>query len=135
MVAVTIIYQGDLRCESEHEPSGSRLETDAPTDNQGKGARFSPTDLVGTALGTCMLTVMGIAARTLGVAMEGAKARVEKRMVTSPKRRIGGFDVVITMPQLDDAGVRAKLEQAALQCPVHHSLHPDIQTTIRFDWL
>ena len=134
MVTIAITYHGDLRCESTHAPSGTTLLTDAPVDNQGKGASFSPTDLVATALGTCMLTVMGIAARKHGIAMEGATAVVEKTMVASPTRRVGSLKTVITMPRKLDDAQRQLLETAALTCPVKQSLHPDVALVVEFVW-
>src|SRR5437764_11814466 len=98
MVQIEIEYHGNLRTQATHEPSGSTLLTDAPKDNQGNGEAFSPTDLVATALGTCMLTTMGIAARRLNVDMTGATARVLKEMVATPLRRIGKLTVEIHMP-------------------------------------
>ena len=93
MVAINIVYQGQLHCEATHAPSGATLETDAPKDNHGKGESFSPTDLVATALGSCMLTVMGITARMLDIDLTGARVQVEKEMVASPIRRIGKLTV------------------------------------------
>ncbi len=135
MVMIQTMYQGELRCEATHMPSGTVLTTDAPKDNHGKGESFSPTDLVATALGACMLTIMGIAARTLGVAIEGARVAVEKEMAATPVRRIGALKVVITVPTpaLTDAQKRT-LEKAALSCPVHQSLHPDIAIPVEFIW-
>ena len=134
MVTITARYEGELRCTATHGPSGSLIETDAPTDNQGKGERFSPTDLLATALGTCMLTVMGIQARKLGLDMTGATVQVEKRMVAQPVRRIAALDVQITMPQACAPEQQQALEQAAHSCPVHHSLHPDTDVSVRFIW-
>jgi putative redox protein len=135
MVAMTVLYQGALRCTATHGPSGTQIETDAPRDNHGLGERFSPTDLVATALGACMLTIMGIAARTLEIPLEGASVTVTKEMVQSPVRRIGALRVVIavTATGLNDAQ-KQKLEQAALTCPVHQSLHTDIKLPIEFQW-
>ena len=98
MVQTIVTYTGELGCTAAHGPSGRTLQTDAPKDNNGKGESFSPTDLVATALGTCMLTVMGIAARRLGVDMTGAKATVDKGMVADPLRRIGRLSVQIRIP-------------------------------------
>ncbi len=134
MVAIQFEYQGDLHCRAIHGPSGSELNTDAPKDNQGRGEGFSPTDLVATALGTCMLTVMGIAARTLNIDISGATATVEKEMTAAPPRRIESLTVRIRVPQSISAENRQKLERAAHTCPVHKSLHPDIQTPIEFTW-
>jgi putative redox protein len=134
MVTVTATYQGQLHCEATHQPSASILVTDAPKDNQGKGEAFSPTDLVGTAYVTCILTTMGIVARGLGVDMDGATGSVEKNMTTSPPRRIASLPVTIAMPPGIDPAHRAKLEQAGHHCPVGKSLHPDIDMSIAFIW-
>ncbi|MFZ9621510.1 MAG: OsmC family protein, partial [Prochlorococcaceae cyanobacterium] len=93
MTTITSRYDGALRCRASHGPSGSTLETDAPTDNQGQGERFSPTDLVATALSTCILTIMGIVAERHGWSLEGASARVEKTMSVEPPRRIALLEV------------------------------------------
>lgn len=132
MVTITAKYQGELHCEATH-PSGARLETDAPKDNNGRGESFSPTDLVATAIGTCALTVMGILARKLDVNMEGAALSIEKTM-TPPPRRIASLNTVITMPKDIAPEHREKLEEAANQCPVKKSLHPDIDLPITFIW-
>ena len=134
MVTIDIQYQGDLRCEAVHQPSGTRLHTDAPKDNQGKGESFSPTDLVATALGTCMLTLMGIAARSLNVDLKGTRVTVQKEMVATPMRRIGRLTVKIVVLARVTEEQKQKLEQAALTCPVHKSLHPDVQTPVQFLW-
>lgn len=134
MVTIDIEYQGDLRCEAVHQPSGTHLNTDAPKDNFGKGESFSPTDLVATALGTCMLTLMGIAARSLKVDLKGTRVTVQKEMVAVPLRRIGKLSVKITIPTKLTDEQKQKLEQAALTCPVHKSLHPDVQTPVEFLW-
>ncbi len=134
MVNIQIEYQGDLHCKATHGPSGAELSTDAPRDNQGRGESFSPTDLVATALGTCMLTVMGIAARTLNIDVSGATATVEKEMTAAPPRRIQQLTVRIRVPHLPSPAEREKLERAAHTCPVHRSLHPDVQVPIEFVW-
>jgi putative redox protein len=134
MVTIEIQYQGELRCEAVHQPSGTRLNTDAPKDNMGKGESFSPTDLVATALGTCMMTLMGIAARSLNVDLTGTRITVQKEMVATPMRRIGKLGVKITVPTKLTAEQKQKLEQAALTCPVHKSLHPDVQLPVEFVW-
>ncbi|HUA68491.1 MAG TPA: OsmC family protein [Candidatus Saccharimonadales bacterium] len=134
MVTIDIQYQGDLRCEAVHQPSGTRLNTDAPKDNFGKGESFSPTDLVATALGTCMLTLMGIAARSLKVDLKGTRVTVQKEMVAAPLRRIGTLAVKIAVPVKLTDEQKLKLEQAALTCPVHKSLHPDVQMPVEFLW-
>ncbi|MBK8097386.1 MAG: OsmC family protein [Planctomycetes bacterium] len=133
MVPVTATYTGELSTLAIHGPSGARLMTDAPKDNEGQGRAFSPTDLVGTALGTCMLTIMGIVARRHDLDMTGAHVRVEKHMNQSP-RRIGRLPVVITVPGKFTPEQRKLLEAAAHGCPVHKSLHPDIDAPIAFVW-
>src|SRR3989338_2066510 len=124
-------YEGDLRVKLTHGPSQSVVETDAPTDNQGKGERFSPTDLVVSALGSCMMTIMGIVAKRDGIKLEGAKFRAEKHMVENP-RRIGQIVLEIFMPSGLTDEQKKKLEKFAHICPVHQSLHPDIEQDIRF---
>jgi putative redox protein len=132
MVPFTIAYQGDLRCELTHGPSGATVITDAPVDNHGKGQSFSPTDLVAAGLGVCMVTVMGIAARRDGVRLEGARARVEKHMTTALPRRIAKVVVRFEMPAGIARERRAALEQAAHTCPVSLSLHPEIVQDVSF---
>jgi putative redox protein len=134
MVAIQFEYQGDLHCKAVHGPSATELATDAPKDNQGRGESFSPTDLVATALGTCMLTIMGIMARTLNIDITGATATVEKEMTATPPRRIQRLAVRIHVPHDLSPENREKLERAVHTCPVHRSLHPDIQTPIAFTW-
>ncbi len=134
MVMIDIKYQGELHCRAVHQPSGTALGTDAPKDNMGKGESFSPTDLVAAALGTCMLTVMGIAARTLGIDLKGATAQVKKEMIARPERRIGRLTVHIHVPGKLGDEQKQKLQQAAMTCPVHKSLHPELEMPIEFTW-
>lgn len=134
MVPIKIEYQGELHCQAVHGPSGTALTTDAPKDNQGRGESFSPTDLVATALGSCMLTVMGIMARTLGIDISGTTAMVEKEMAAAPVRKIQKLAVKIHVPQSVSEENKLKLERAAHTCPVHKSLHPDVQIPIEFVW-
>ena len=134
MVRITMKYEGDLHCTAVHEPSGTVLATDAPRDNQGRGESFSPTDLVATALGTCILTTVAIMARTLSLDVTGSTATVEKEMVTSPQRMIGKLAVTLRIPGQFDPHEQLKLERAAHTCPVHRSLHPDVQAPIHFVW-
>jgi putative redox protein len=133
----TVIYKGALRTELTHLQSGSIVENDAPTDNQGKGERFSPTDLVATALASCMLTTMGIKAQLSGwnIQLEDTKAEVTKIMKAEP-RRIGGIKVHIYFPAhlRVDAKQKAILENTARTCPVERSLHPDMELDIQFTW-
>jgi putative redox protein len=134
MVAIQFEYQGDLHCKAVHAPSGIALTTDAPKDNQGRGETFSPTDLVATALGSCILTTMGIMARTLDVEISGATAVVEKEMTSTAPRMIERLTVRIHMPHPLSPENQLKLERAAHACPVHRSLHPDVQMPIEFVW-
>ncbi len=130
-----IIYNGDLRCTSTHLQSQSSILTDAPTDNEGRGEAFSPTDLVTAALGTCALTTMGIVARRKQINMDGATAEVTKIMVSDPRRRIAEIIVKITMPANGYTEVEQKiLEKAAHACPVAASLHPDLKQTVEISW-
>jgi putative redox protein len=134
MVRIQTEYQGDLHCTSVHTPSKTELATDAPVDNQGRGESFSPTDLIATSLGTCMLTMMGIVARTLDVDLTGATATVEKEMSSAPPRRINRLTVAIRVPRTTSPENQQRLENAAHTCPVKKSIHPDIETPIKFVW-
>ena len=130
-----IIYKGALRTEATHLQSNTIIETDAPTDNQGKGERFSPTDLMATSLGNCMVTIMGIKARDVGVDLTNTKIDITKIMKAEP-RRVGGIKVAFHFPetlQLDDKQ-KTILENAARTCPVAKSIHPDIEQDISFNW-
>jgi putative redox protein len=122
MTTVTCRYEGGLRCRAEHEGSGMELLTDAPLDNHGRGEGFSPTDLVGTALASCILTVMGITAERHGIVLEGSSARVEKTMAASGVRRIARLDVWVTLPEGLQEKDRRLLQRAAEGCPVKHTL-------------
>ena len=128
-----VTYIGDLRTECEHVQSGSRIITDAPVDNQGKGESFSPTDTVATALASCMLTIVGIKARDLGLKVEGATAEVTKTMAADP-RRISAIEVVINFPESYEEKSQKMLERAAKTCPVFYSLRPDIAVDISFNY-
>lgn len=129
---IHIEYEGGLHTRIRHAGSGAVITTDAPKDNEGRGEAFSPTDLVAAALGSCMVTIMGIHARRKGIALEGTKVRVEKRMTMDPPRRIGALDVVFEMPAGLSAADRKALEAAAHTCPVHKSLHPEIRIPVTF---
>ena len=135
-VEIDIVYEGQLRCRATHGPSKTQLTTDAPVDNHGRGESFSPTDLVATALGTCMTTLMGIVADRNKLDIAGTTVHVVKEMIQEPVRRIGSLRVTIRVPAakgaLLSAEDRKKLETAAMHCPVHKSLHPEIQTPIEF---
>ena len=134
MVEIQIGYQGELRCEAKHGPSGSVLATDAPVDNRGKGETFSPTDLVATALGTCMATIMGIVARDEGIALEGMSLQVGKEMSSDLPRRIVALPVAVVMPIAQDHPAAERLQQAALGCPVNASIHSDIEVALTWRW-
>ena len=134
MVEIDIVYQGKLRCQSTHEPSGATLLTDAPKDNNGEGAAFSPTDLVATALGTCMMTIMGMVAERDGIDLSGTTVQVVKEMSSSPPRRISKLTVQFTVPVSVSEVHRQKLHNAAMTCPVHKSLHPDVEVGVTFNW-
>ncbi|MEM9681104.1 MAG: OsmC family protein [Bacteroidota bacterium] len=128
-----VTYLGNLRTESIHTRSGNSYITDAPIDNNGKGEAFSPTDTVATGLANCMLTVMGIKARDMGVDMTGTTAEVTKTMASDP-RRISKIKVVMDLPFDADEKTKTILERTANTCPVHYSLHPDIEKDITFNW-
>jgi uncharacterized OsmC-like protein len=134
MVQISMRYEGELRCTAEHGPSKLTITTDAPVDNHGKGEAFSPTDLVGAALGTCIMTIMGIVAARHGIDLRGMSARTEKVMTSEGLRRIKSLRTVVTLPVAADHPYRAALENAAHTCPVHKSLHPDIDAAIEFVW-
>lgn len=134
MVEVTARYLGGLRCEVHHGPSGSTILTDAPVDNHGKGEAFSPTDLVAAALPVCVMTIMGIVADRHGLALEGMTARTEKVMSKDAPRRIASLRTTIEVPLAADHPQRTHLENAAATCPVHKSLHPEIDAAIEFVW-
>ena len=133
MTLIDSTYSGQLRCLASHGPSGTTIETDAPTDNQGQGARFSPTDLVATALSTCMLTIMGIVAERHGWALEGCSARVEKTMSRETPRRIALLTVWVTLPEGLEPQQRALLQRAAETCPVKVSLEGSIPMELHWN--
>lgn len=134
-MTANIIYKGELRTTATHNQSGTVIETDAPKDNNGRGEKFSPTDLVATALGSCMMTVMGIAARDKRLPLDGTRISIEKIMGANP-RRIVEVKVTIDFPKesLIAADDKAHLERVALNCPVAKSIHPDIKQTVTFNW-
>lgn len=132
MVVITGSYRGDLRCEAVHGPSGTKIVTDAPLDNMGRGESFSPTDLVATALGTCIVTTMAIVATRRGIDFSSATFSVEKHMALDPLRRIGRLPVTIRMSAAISEENRAVLERAAHTCPVHKSLHAQVEAPISF---
>lgn len=130
----TVVYNGDLRTTCTHLKSGSNFETDAPTDNNGKGERFSPTDLMATSLGTCMLTVMGIKARAMGFDLNDVKVDVLKIMKADP-RRVGGIELTFHIPealQSIDQKTKDIMRHTGETCPVAKSIHPDIE--VKIEW-
>lgn len=134
MIEITTEYKGQLRCLNTHGPSRNTCETDAPVDNNGRGETFSPTDMVATALGSCMATIMGIVAERKGLDLQGMKIVTHKHMATDLPRRIAKLEVKITMPLPENHPERKMLESAALSCPVHQSIHPDIEVPIDWCW-
>jgi uncharacterized OsmC-like protein len=134
MVEIKIDYAGELHCSAVHGPSGRVLETDAPLDNNGRGESFSPTDLVATALGACMATVMGIVARRKEIDLAGLRIAVRKHMSSDTPRRISRLELDIDMPLPASHPERRMLESSANGCPVHHSLHPDIEVVLDWRW-
>lgn len=137
-VRITATYEGALRCRAAHGPSGDELTTDAPADNHGRGEAFSPTDLVATALGTCLLTVAGIVAERDGIDLAGTTVTVDKEMASAPLRRIARLTCRVDVPAAKAERIaprdRKKLEKAADTCPVRASLHPETDVAIVFDW-
>jgi putative redox protein len=133
MVEIQIAYEGELHCTARHGPSGVTLSTDAPVDNMGKGQSFSPTDLVATALGTCMATTMGIVAQRLQIELKGTRLVVTKEMSPAP-RRIARLAATFHIPIKVTPEQQQQLENAARTCPVTRSVHPDVQLPITFHW-
>ncbi len=131
----TVVYDGDLRTVATHLHSGTVIETDAPLDNQGRAERFSPSDLVATTLGSCMMTIMGIKARDMQVDLKGTKIEIEKIMKAEP-RRVGGINLTFHFPKqlVLDEKQRSIFERAAHTCPVIFSIHPDIVVNTVFNW-
>ena len=128
-----VTYLGDLRTSSIHIQSGTEILSDAPVDNNGKGEAFSPTDTVANGLATCMMTIMGIKARDLGIDLTGTTAEVVKIMNAEP-RRIGAIEIVFQIQGTDDEKSKTILERAGMTCPVFLSLHPDVEKRITFNW-
>lgn len=128
-----VVYLGGLRTEATHLQSGNTMITDAPTDNNGKGEAFSPTDTVATALASCAMTIMGIKAENIGIDIKGMAAEVTKIMGSDP-RRISKIKIAFKVPFGADEKERKILENAAKTCPVFMSLHPDIEKELSFQW-
>jgi putative redox protein len=134
MVYIKVIYDGDLHCTLTHGPSGTTIKTDAPTDNMGKGEFFSPTDLVAAALGSCIVTIMGIYAKKNHISLIGLKAEVSKEMMSVPVRKISRLEAKISMPKGLTPSQRQALEKVALTCPVHKSLSSEVAAPISFHY-
>lgn len=136
MATIHIDYLGELRTDCSHLQSGTHINTDAPTDNQGRGEAFSPTDLVANALGTCIITTMAIFARRDGIELKGSALDVTKIMTTQPPRRIARIevDLVLRTETRPDDETRARLEKIAHTCPVAISLHPDLEQAVQIRW-
>lgn len=134
-MTATVVYSGNLRTLATHLQSGTYIETDAPVDNQGKGERFSPSDLVATALGSCMMTIMGIKARDMNIQLEDTRIEITKKMTTEP-RRISGIDLTFHFPENLSLSEKEKtiIERAAHTCPVIYSIHPDIKVEVIMNW-
>lgn len=134
MPTIKMTYSGNLRTEATHLQSGGKIITDAPTDNKGKGEAFSPTDLVAAALGSCILTIMGIRANENDFSIDGTDIEITKTMVSNP-RRIGEIEVIINLPH-DNYSKKEKryIESAARTCPVGKTLHPETKETIIFNY-
>jgi len=134
MVEIKINYDGELRCIANHGPSATNLDTDAPVDNKGRGESYSPTDLVATALGTCMATIMGIVADQKGIDLAGMKIVVKKGMSSDLPRRISGLHLQIHVPISESHPDKEALVHGALNCPVQHSINPEIDVRIAWFW-
>lgn len=134
MATIHTEYTGELRTVATHLQSGKTIITDAPVDNQGKGEAFSPTDLLAASLGSCMITIMGIAAQTHGFNIDGTKAEITKIMASNP-RRVGEIKIELYFPDIQYSAKEKKLiEAAAFSCPVYLSLHPDLIKSINFHY-
>ena len=133
-MTANIIYKGHLRCECTHLQSGTVIETDAPTDNRGKGERFSPTDTIGVALATCMITTMGIRSADMGIDLTNTRLDVTKHMLSDP-RRIGKLEISLHFPPLElTEKDQLLLQKIGENCPVMKSLHPDVEVVTSFHW-
>lgn len=133
MPTIQTTYLGELRTEPVHVQSGTHIITDAPVDNQGKGEAFSPTDLLSASLGSCMITIMGIAARTHSIDIDGTTCDITKIMAANP-RRVSEIQISFKFPHTYADKQKAILEHAAITCPVMLSLHPDLKKTVDFGW-
>jgi putative redox protein len=132
----TVVYKGDLRTELTHLQSGTKIENDAPTDNQGKGERFSPTDMLATSLGSCMITTMAIRAADMNLNFTGTKINLTKIMSSDAPRRVAGIvaELIFTENFIATEEQKEQLVRIARSCPVEKSLHPDIKLDVSFKW-
>ena len=135
LMTASVIYKGDLRCECTHVQSGTIIETDAPTDNRGKGERFSPTDTLCVALATCIITTIGIRANDMQLDLSDTRLAVTKHMLSNP-RRIGKIEVSVQFPEKLNLAENDKelLQKIGDNCPVMKSLHPDIEVIVDYNW-
>jgi putative redox protein len=134
MVPFSILYEGEFHCTATHGPSATQIDTDAPKDNHGRGAAFSPTDLTATSLATCMMTTMAILTRTEPIPLTGMRAEVEKHMTTVAPRRIAKIVVNLSMPVGIASEARLRLKEIAHKCPVALSLHPEVEQVVNFHY-
>lgn len=134
METVLVDYSGDLHCSAQHVGSKAIIETDAPKDNKGKGEKFSPTDLVAAAIGTCICTVIGIYAQSKNIDLKGMRAEIRKEMTKNPPRMIATLEVEIWIPIEVSPEDRVKFEKIAQSCPVTASLHPSVALSVNFNW-
>jgi len=133
-MTASLVYKGDLRCECTHLQSGTIIETDAPTDNRGKGERFSPTDTICVGLATCMITTMGIRAADMKIDLTGTRLEVTKHMLSEP-RRIAKIEITLNLPAIAIEEKDKKiLQMVGDNCPVMKSLHPDLQVVVSYKW-
>ena len=133
-MTANVVYKGELRCECTHLQSGTQIETDAPTDNRGKGERFSPTDMLCVSLGTCMITTMGIKAGDMQVDLAETKIEITKHMLSEP-RRVGKIELTLHLPGKGlEEHTRKILQKIGDNCPVMKSLHPDVQVVAEYIW-
>ena len=134
-MTASLVYEGNLRCKITHLQSGTIIETDAPTDNRGKGERFSPTDTLCVALATCIVTTMALKASDLNIDLKDTTAEITKHMLSNP-RRIGKIDILLKFPEalsIDESN-KLLLERTGDNCPVAKSIHPDLETNIEYEW-
>lgn len=133
-MTASLIYTGELRCRALHIQSGTEIETDAPTDNRGKGEKFSPTDMLCVSLATCVITTMALKAIDMKIELKDTKIDITKHMLKDP-RRVGQVDVTINFPELQlDDGQKMTLQSTGDNCPVAKSLHPDLKINLVYNW-